>query len=158
MKNLSGAIRPHNGWKVIVAENNVFTLNIPSRTDNLEIIRDFVITIARKQGFSEDSIGEIELAVDEACANVIKHAYHFKDDKEIAIQVETDEERISITISDEGQGFDPSSLESPEERLQKHARGGLGIALIRKVMDEVTFNIHPGNTHVRMVKYIPQAS
>ncbi len=134
---------------------NKFTLHIPSRTDNLEIIRDFVVGIARKFGFENEAISEIELAVDEACANVIKHAYRYDDRKHIDITVETNSRKMTITISDQGRGFDPLSLESAEERLQKHARGGLGIALIKRVMDEVSFNIDPGRRNeVRMVKYI----
>jgi serine/threonine-protein kinase RsbW len=136
-------------------EANKFNLRIPSRTDNLEIIREFIIGIARKFGFKDDSIGEIELAVDEACANVIKHAYHYDENKKIEITVETNGRKLTITISDQGGGFDPTKLETSEQRLQKHARGGLGIALIKKVMDEVSFNIHPGShNEVRMVKYI----
>lgn len=137
---------------------NIFTLKIPSRTDNLEIIRDFIIGIAKKFGFDDDGISEIELAVDEACANVIKHAYNYDEDKKIDITVETNLSKLTITISDQGRGFDPANLESPEQRLQKHARGGLGIALIKKVMDEVSFELHPGNNHVKMVKYFPQAN
>jgi serine/threonine-protein kinase RsbW len=136
-------------------ESNRFSLKIPSRTDNLEIIREFVVGIAKKFGFRDESISEIELAVDEACANVIKHAYHNDKNKKIDITVETNGQKLTITISDQGLGFDPEKLESSEQRLQKHARGGLGIALIKKVMDEVIFDIHPGNRNqVKMVKYI----
>jgi serine/threonine-protein kinase RsbW len=136
-------------------EANRFSLKIPGRTDNLEIIREFVIGIAKKFGFKDESISEIELAVDEACANVIKHAYHYDQNKKIDITVETNGQKLTITISDQGKGFDPEKLETPEQRLQKHARGGLGIALIKKVMDEVSFDIHPGNRNqVKMVKYI----
>jgi anti-sigma regulatory factor (Ser/Thr protein kinase) len=52
-----------------------YKLRIPSQTDNLELIRDFVSKLASKVGFSEEDVGKIELAVDEACTNVIKHAY-----------------------------------------------------------------------------------
>ncbi len=134
---------------------NKFTMQIPSRTDNLEIIREFVVGIARRYGFKDDAISEIELAVDEACANVIKHAYRYDDQHNIDITVETNSTKIAITISDQGLGFNPERLESPQQRLQKHARGGLGIALIRKVMDEVSFSINPGrHNEVRMVKYL----
>lgn len=138
----------------MLTDPNSFSIKIPSRTDNLDIIRVFIGDIARKAGFSDDAISEIELAVDEACANVIKHAYHYDASQHIDIIVETNSNKLIITISDHGQGFNPENLESPELRIQKHARGGLGIALIRKIMDEVTFNIHPGiRNEVRMVKY-----
>lgn len=136
-------------------ETNKFTLKIPSRTSNLGIIREFIQGIARQFGFSDDTIGEIQLAVDEACSNVIKHAYQYDNNKKIDIIVETNGSKLTIIISDRGKGFDPAKLETPEQRLQKHARGGLGIALIKKVMDEVSFDIHPGSRNeVRMVKYI----
>ncbi len=129
-------------------------MKIPSRTDNLDVIRVFIGDIARKAGFNDDAISEIELAVDEACANVIKHAYHYDANQHIDIIVETNSSKLTITISDHGKGFDPEKIESPEMRIQKHARGGLGIALIRKIMDEVTFRIDPGiRNEVRMVKY-----
>lgn len=129
-------------------------MKIPSRTDNLDIIRVFIGDIARKAGFNDDSISEIELAVDEACANVIKHAYRYDSNQHIDIIVETNSSKLTITISDHGQGFDPEKIESSELRIKKHARGGLGIALIKKIMDEVTFQIQPGvRNEVRMVKY-----
>ncbi len=137
------------------SSENRFNLRIPSRTDNLGVIREFISGIAKKFGFSADSISEIELAVDEACANVIKHAYNYDASKKIDITVETNSRKLTIIISDRGKGFDPDHVEKPEERLKKHARGGLGIALIRKVMDEVSFDIHPGaHNEVRMVKYM----
>jgi len=134
---------------------NSFNMAIPSRTDNLGIIREFITSIARRFGFNDDAIGEIELAVDEACANVIKHAYKYDESKNIDITVETNGSKFTIIISDEGEGFDPDRLETPQQRLQKHARGGLGIALIKRMMDEVVFDIHPGEKNrVKMIKYV----
>ncbi len=133
---------------------NTFSMQIASRTDNLEIIRMFVADIAKNLGMTEEAVYEIELAVDEACTNVIKHAYRFDSTQYIDITVQTNSRKLTIIISDRGVGFNPDQLESPELRIKKHARGGLGIALIRKVMDEVTFDIHPGQRNeVRMVKY-----
>jgi serine/threonine-protein kinase RsbW len=130
-------------------------MQIASRTDNLEVIRMFVVDIARNLGLKDDAINEIELAVDEACTNVIKHAYKNDNSQYIDITVKTNSKKITIIISDHGTGFNPDQLESPELRIKKHARGGLGIALIRKVMDEVSFDIHPGqHNEVKMVKYI----
>ncbi len=135
--------------------NNRFNLAVASRTDNLGTIREFITDIAKRFGFNEDAIGDIELAVDEACANVIKHAYANDDKKTIDIEVETNGRKLTITIRDQGPGFNPDKIESPQQRLEKHARGGLGIALIKRVMDEVSFDINPGvQNQVRMVKYI----
>ena len=123
--------------------------------ESVPLAIDCVGECASTMGFSDREVLRIQVAVDEACANVIKHAYNYDENKKIDITVETNSSKLTITISEQGRGFDPGKLESPEQRLQKHARGGLGIALIKKVMDEVSFDLHPGSNHVKMVKYIP---
>jgi serine/threonine-protein kinase RsbW len=60
---------------------------IASRTESLSEARDFVGTAARSFGFSEEEAANIMLAVDEACTNIIKHAYQFAPDKEIEIEI-----------------------------------------------------------------------
>lgn len=138
----------------MASQPNRFHLQIASRTDNLGVIRLFIGDIARKAGFNEDTISDIELAVDEACTNVIKHAYHYDANQQIDIAVELNDRQMAIVISDHGSGFDPDSIENPDQRIRKHARGGLGIALMKKIMDEVSFSIQPGiRNEVRMIKY-----
>ena len=66
--------RPGGGADVRTGEKQ-FELRIPSQTDNLEMIRDFVSKVSAKVGFGEDDVDKIRIAVDEACTNVIKHAY-----------------------------------------------------------------------------------
>ena len=135
-----------------------YHLKIPSQTDNLEIIREFVSNLAAKAGFNNDDVDKIELAVDEACANVIKHAYNKKDDKEqlIDIAIEIDYNKFVVIVTDKGKGFDISRIKEPNmtEYLAEMRVGGLGIFLMRSLMDEVNFNIQPGGKNqVRMVKY-----
>ena len=68
------------------------TKTIESRTDNLLEVREFVLDAARTFGFSEEEASKIVLAVDEACTNVIKHAYHYAPDKKIQIVIEPNNE------------------------------------------------------------------
>ena len=56
-------------------ERRDLALVVPGETDYLHLIRDFVCAVARKMGFPDQRVGEIEIAVDEACANIIEHAY-----------------------------------------------------------------------------------
>ena len=76
-----------------------YRLKIPSVTENLHLIRDFIIKIAEKAGFDEPNQEQIALAVDEACTNVIKHAYKFDSRRLIDIQINLDPRKMMITIT-----------------------------------------------------------
>jgi len=136
-----------------------YRLKISAATENLEIIRDFINRLAKKAGFNDEQVDQIELSVDEACTNVIKHAYKYDARKMIEIDVFIDPEKIEIMITDRGNGFDLSKLAKPKlDEFIKHARpGGLGIHLMKKLMDKVKFNIEPGKkTQVSLIKYRSQ--
>ena len=109
-------------------------------------------------GFSEENIHRIELAVDEASTNVIRHAYKNskKNQKFLSVEVTTHQDRLEIDVIDSGKGFDPAQVKTPEMDvyLQKMKRGGLGLYLIKTLMDKVEYKIQPGvKNRVRMVKY-----
>lgn len=134
-----------------------YRLKFPGQSDNLEIIRDTVSRIAEKAGFDENNINMIELAVDEACANVVKHAFQGGGNKPIDIEIIVDSKKFTIVVSDRGKGFDVDKLKRPDmkEYLSKKRVGGLGIHIIYTLMDEVKFDSVPGKgTHVRMSKFI----
>lgn len=138
-----------------------YRLKLPADTENLDIIRKFITGISENMGFSEEDIYKIELAVDEACSNVIKHAYLTNTRRERTIIVEAYEkkDRLEITITDKGKGFDPQKVKKPqiEEYMKKMKRGGLGIYLIKELMDKVSFRIKAGvRNQVRMVKFLKE--
>ncbi|MBN1996981.1 ATP-binding protein [candidate division KSB1 bacterium] len=134
-----------------------YQLRIPSQTDNLELIRGFISKVAEKVGFNEADIGKIELACDEACANVIKHAYSaFIKDKSLDVAIKINYQKFTIVVTDHGKGFDPASIKIPDmkEYLAELKVGGLGIYLMKTLMDEVDYLIEPGvRNQVKMVKY-----
>jgi serine/threonine-protein kinase RsbW len=138
-----------------------FRLKISSITDNLEVIRDFINNLAKKAGFNDEGADQIELAVDEACTNVIKHAYKFDTKKMLDISVFLDKEKMEIIISDKGSGFDISKLQVPdlEKYVHESKMGGLGIHLMRTLMDEVNYSFNPGKKNqVSLVKYLTRKS
>lgn len=141
-------------------KDNTFRLKLPADSENLDIIRKFISGIAANVGFTEEEIYQIELAVDEACANVIKHAYAGEQnakEKNIHVNITKNKDSIVISIADNGIGFDPNSLHTPDmdEYLKRMKPGGLGVHLIKTLMDEVTFQIDPGvQNEVKMVKYL----
>ncbi len=138
-----------------------YTLRIPSQTDNLELIRGFVGKVADKVGFDAEEVNKIELACDEACTNVIKHAYS-KDNKEstLDIVIKVDYQKFTLVVTDHGKGFDPKSIKIPDlkQYLAELKVGGLGIYLMKTLMDDVVYDINPGkNNQVTMVKYFINA-
>ncbi len=132
-------------------------LEIVSNSSNLVKIRKFVSDIAVTAGFIEEDVSKIELAVDEACSNVVRHAYKGRDNFKIDIEVVYDTKKLSVTVTDKGKGFDPKEFEVPEMKdyLQKFHVGGLGIHLMKELMDQVEFEIKPNQKNqVVLTKYL----
>lgn len=139
-------------------------LETPGHGSYLAYIRKIVADLARQVGFVEEDVAKVEMAVDEACSNIVEHAYA-KDkewswkqrDPEIRLQIRIVHDDLIIEINDHGQQFDFGSYRpSPiEERLQQMKPGGYGISIMRQFMDEVQYNSSntAGNT-LRLVKHL----
>ena len=133
--------------KILPKSKAKYCLRIPSQTDNLELIRDFISSLALKVGFNDDDANKIELAIDEACTNVIKHAYKKKTNKNlIDIVIKLDYKKLIVIVADTGKGFDVKKISTPDmkEYLAEMRVGGLGLSLMKSLMDEVEFNVNPG--------------
>ena len=122
---------------------------------NLDEIREFVGEVARQIGFSDKDIYSIQLAADEASSNIIEHAYRGVENGKLEIECNNDNGELKIVMRDWGKPFDPSSIPEPNisADLSERKIGGLGMYLMRKLMDEVTYDSSPetGNTLI-MVK------
>lgn len=132
-----------------------FCLQVPSSTENLALIREFVAAIGEQAGFSENETARLALAVDEACTNVIEHAYNNEATHEVTVRVTVDEDEIVFEVIDRGKGFDPTQapLLPVEELIRQRKGGGLGLRLIRSIMDDVQYRIVPGEKNeLKMVK------
>ena len=121
-------------------------LVVKSRTNNLSEIRDFVYAAASEAGIIAEVIENIILAVDEACTNIIKHAYKSFPEGEITIKIKYTDKKFTIVIIDHGAPFKPETIPDPD--LQKyylqHRIGGLGMYLMKSLMDEVKYISVPG--------------
>lgn len=131
-----------------------YSLTVESSTKHLAQVRDFVAGHAQKIGLSEKVIDEIRLAVDEAYTNIIKHAYKNTPQKPVLIEVGIDSSKLWISIKDEGVGFKPEEYRAPDilKRIKNKQRGGMGVYLIQKLMDQVQYNQNGGVNEIRMVK------
>jgi len=139
-------------------------LQIESRTDVLADVRKFVSTAARDFGFNDDDVMKIEIAVDEACTNIIKHAYANRPDGWIKIEIDgksgKSQDKFIISITDAGKAFDSSKYVAPDmkEYFKNLRRGGLGVFLMKKIMDEVEYgNNNSAENSLRLVKYRARA-
>lgn len=123
------------------------TLIFPARFDQLEIVRQFATQAAANAGLDERSICAVEMAVDEACSNIIEHAYEGISDGEIECTCEYDKESFTVILRDHGRAFDMLKVPEPDldASLEERQVGGLGIYLMRHLMDEVRYD-HLGET------------
>jgi len=133
------------------------TITIQSRTERLIRVREFVSTGARKFGFSDEDVSKIALAVDEACTNIIRHAYRSDPTKNISVTIKGRNGTFEVAIRDSGAEFDPAGVPSPDmqEYLTQYRRGGLGMYLMKSLMDKIEYEINPGMPNeVRLIKYL----
>lgn len=132
-------------------------LAIKSTTDNLVLVREFTRRAAIESSLPDDFTEKIILAVDEACTNVIKHAYKFSPEGDIFISISVDSSKFIISITDSGVHFNPNLIPEPDiKQYHKEKKiGGLGMFLMKKLMDEVRYTSVSGNKNqVELVKYL----
>jgi len=140
----------------VAKSNNIHSISVEASTSQLAKVRDFVADHAEKLGLSEKEIGNIRLAVDEAYTNIIKHAYKNIPAKPVDIELGYDGSQLWISIKDEGESFDPGTYSEPDlrQRIKNKQRGGMGVYLIRKLMDNVQYNRHGHTNEIRMIKHL----
>jgi serine/threonine-protein kinase RsbW len=120
-------------------------MTIHSNFSELEKIREFVQSAALSFGFSEDDAFQISLAVDEAITNLIKYSFRDNSQHNVTIEINPQPNEFEVNILDKGAPFDPMHVPSPdmEEYMRKYQKGGLGIHIMRSVMDKISY--HPSN-------------
>jgi serine/threonine-protein kinase RsbW len=127
-------------------------LVIESRFDDTTKARHWVAGHARSAGFEAEVVFAIELALGEALANVIEHAYEGQPDQEIHLNLTIDETKLSLTIRDFGHKFDQAKYHPPN--LSEAKEGGYGVYLIEQLMDEVRYlNPDGKGTQLNLIKY-----
>lgn len=134
---------------------STYRKKVNASTQNLSAIREFVSKHAEEQGFSSKKVADIQLAVDEAYTNIIKHAYKNDSSKEVIINLEFDDDKMIVTLTDHGIGFDIEKYKRPDlkKQIERKKRGGMGVYLIRKLMDDVTYNVKNHKNILRMCKH-----
>jgi anti-sigma regulatory factor (Ser/Thr protein kinase) len=123
-------------------------LIVPGRFERLTEIAEFITQAAHEAGLNDDEVFHVEMAVDEACSNIIEHAYAAQaGDINLACMCPA-AGQFEVVIRDSGQPFDPAEVPPPNvdtpPDLDDLNEGGLGLYFMRKLMDEVRFEFVPG--------------
>jgi serine/threonine-protein kinase RsbW len=132
------------------------TVTYPGRFENLAKISEFVVQAAKAAGLNAEAVYAVDLAVDEACTNIIEHAYGGETKGNIRCTCTAMKNGLKIVLHDTGRPFNPARVPPPEvkARLKDLKSRGAGLFLMQKMMDEVSFEFTQGEGNIlTMVKY-----
>ena len=132
---------------------------LDSTLDSVDTAETETLRVAEELGFEEEDLHKIGMAVRECMVNAVVHGNGYSARKKVHLSILKGDDRMTVVIRDEGEGFDHQSLPDPlaEENLLRQS--GRGLLLIQAFMDD--FQIHrvePKGTEVRMMKYLAKAS
>lgn len=131
-----------------------YSISVQASTEHLSEVRNFVAKHASDFGFGKQDVADIRLAVDEAYTNIIKHAYKNDKKKSVDIKLGFNSNKLWISLLDTGDAFDPSNYSTPDVRkkIKEKKRGGVGVYLIRELMDNVEYYTKGSVNEIRMTK------
>jgi len=129
------------------------TIAFPSTTDQVARADDFLESLLRERGVSEDTIANLAIAVTELVNNAIKHGNRLIKEKMVTVTIRFYSGKVEVTVSDEGEGFNLECIPDPlaDENLLKEI--GRGIFIVKSLIDDVNFQFPPeGGTKVTITK------
>jgi len=133
-----------------------FRLTIPSQTRYLNLVTGLAKRASSVAGLGDADSSKVSIAVDEAVTNVILHAYHGDAERWVEIELCFEPRDLVIHIWHDGDGLaeDEITLPDPGEYVTHPRKGGLGLLLMSRFMDEVHFFESPDRSECRMVKHV----
>jgi serine/threonine-protein kinase RsbW len=143
--------------KAVNTKKRQFEFTVDGKLESLPKISSFIDeTMQTLEIPNQKDIYAVQLSVDEACTNIIKHAYANKNEGKITIRCMLACSRFVVELIDWGNPFDPTTLPPPdiESGLHERKEGGLGIYFIRKFMDEVSYRRSDNTNLLTIAKYI----
>ena len=134
-------------------DKRAIRLTIPAKAEYITLGRLALTGLSRLRPLGEETLADLKLALTEACSNSVRHAYEEGRDGIVQISYQLTDDRIEVEVRDDGAGFDPAVLERAQRELDE---GGLGIAIIRAVTDELDIGPNPngGGSRLRFTKYL----
>lgn len=121
-------------------KNDTIKIHIPSNSNNIRMVESLIDEAKNKFKITDDLYGNIMIAATESVANAIEHGNNKDENKNVLFEIEYKPNKLSITVCDEGKGYDYNNLPDPTlpENLLK--TGGRGIFLMKQLSDKLTFD------------------
>ena len=133
-------------------------LRVPAHIDYLADLREFVTQIGKKYKLSEKVVKSFKLAIDEAATNIIRHAYRgYAGQGYITLRAVVRKQSVTFSIIDQGKYFDPNNIKDPDlgRYVQIGKKGGLGIFIMRRLMDHIDYRKTDEGNELRLTKRRP---
>ena len=128
-------------------------LTLASRIESIDEAAAVAAEVGKRLGFGDEALFGIDMAVREAVTNAVMHGNRQEADKSVEVSFADSPKELTITVRDEGEGFDPETVADPTTEQNLLKTSGRGILFMRNFMDEVEYSRHPkGGTIVRMTK------
>lgn len=129
-------------------------MRLNGNTDTLALVRRVIAASVKHIPLSASLLNDIVMATTEACTNVIKHAYHFDENKYFELELKVTNELFVVEVEYFDKGFDPEKI--PVPNLAEPREGGLGVFIIKQIMDFVKYKVNPedGAVLLTMVKQL----
>jgi len=132
-------------------------LTVANDTRHLLAVRDFISRMARQGGLALEEVHKIVLAIDEAVTNIIEHGYNKGEQGTIEIEADWEQNQFRVVIRDSARVFNPESIPAPDmtEHVKAGRKKGLGLFLMRQIMDEVRYRYKDGvQNELTLIKYM----
>jgi len=125
--------------------------------ESLEVFRGFIKErCAAVPGVTDEILYDMQLAVDEACTNIISHGYAGMDPGSIILDLNIDSDKITISLTDFGHAFEPSSTPIPDvdAPIEERELGGFGLFFIQQSMDEIDYQVTEDGNKMILTKFL----
>lgn len=139
----------------------IYQITKAAKLDSLSHLRQFIQLAANEHpGIDQETVYDLQLALDEAATNVITHGYAGMDPGSMILLLEIDLKRIRMTLTDFGHPFEPSSAPAPdlEAALEDRPMGGFGLYFIYQTMDEVDYVTTSDSNTLTLIKRRPDGN
>ena len=138
-----------------VDKSKTVRLTIPAKPEYITLSRLALSGLSRVRPFADETLADLKLALTEACSNSVRHAYD-DDEGHVSISFELRDDRLVIEVADDGTGFVPKATGKNGDEAEL-SEGGLGIAIIRSIADEVEIGggANGRGSRLRFVKLLP---
>lgn len=129
-------------------------VKVPAQVNYLRVLRKFVIRVGTKYGFSAKELYAFKASVDEACANIIKHGYEYRDGS-ITIKAIVKSDSLTMELIDQGKSFNPQDVETPDlnNYVNRGKKGGLGIFIMRRLLHEIDYKSTKEGNILRLTRF-----